>query len=527
MYDNWIKVSIDTFQFNAGIVGFIYVMEFAEKIKGEDYDYDDFTLYINPEILNEDLANIYLDAMIEKYGIYSIVTQFLNIDFDNCTMATMKNFDNFCKRKTILNTCNLLDEQELSAKFIDYSICKDEILKRRIGKEILEVINSNILAKKYIYLADIGWSKMSILFNNMAFLIKQQGSFNINATEMFDNQLNNMVFNPVKDFLTQKPAKKDNSQCIQCGIALSKKAKEMTFIRDCVADMGKKKSVFWNKSADTYVCPVCNMIYSFMPLGFNDVGNNALAFVNANSNIDMLVKLNETILDPDEKNIYYVTFNTAVQRLINLKIENVNKLQLIIKDVDNHYLVNTIGKDKMELIKTFQKELQFISKYYIKTDEGFINAYKETILNLINGKNLFVLLNIILRQEYVNTFNSFNILKIQIGLNSIKNMEENMESNIKIAYVAKKYGNELRATMGKDADNKLNGFVYQLLNAVNCDNLNLFNDRVIRMYVSMQKPIPSIFLNNFKSTDDFKTIGYAYILGLKGENNFDNGGKNE
>ena len=98
--------------------------------------------------------------------------------------------------------------------------------------------------------------------------------------------------------------------------------------------------------------------------------------------------------------------------------------------------------------------------------------------------------------------------KIIIGVNNDKNLSE--EEN-------------------KEADNKLRGLVYQLINSIHTSNRDLFLSNITRLYTSMNLTIPNVFTKIFERDEDFKEIGYAYVLGLKGAyyNNKEKENKNE
>ncbi len=512
-YEKSIKVQLDTFQFNAGIIGFIYAMQFAGKEKGVDYDYDRHTLYISRELLenSEEMANIYCDALIEKYAKGSVVNKILTADYDNLPMSELKKFDLWCNRKTTNNVCDLLGENEIAGCISGYVKSKEEETKRSIGKQFVEAILSNNEMRRHLYLSDIALFKMSIFFNSLGFLIKQQGSFNTSCKENFATQIQKDIFENI--FVEKKTGDFD---CINCGEPLSNKIK-MTFLRGSVADMDKKTSTFWDKKADTFLCPICYMMYAFMPLGFSDIGRGAVVFVNVNDSVDVMYKLNQITVKDETEDVYKQTYNEILTKLIDLNLKYVNTMQVVSKDKDNRYVINNLSKDKFDIIKAGQHEMGYMSKSYWKIGDTFINIYREVLDNIISFRNQYTLLAKLIRSEYNNSYILFNILKMQIIKNNI-NEEGKMEKKFNVAYVAKKYGNELRNMFGSEADNKMRGFCYQLLNAVQANNIELFSDRIIRMYVGMQKPIPEIFINGFKGEEEFKTIGYAYIMGLKGEN---------
>lgn len=513
----WVKIDLNTFQFNMGVLGFIYTMEVNDVEWGVNYKYDEQSLYILKDFLRTaDLATMYLNALIKKYGDYSKVTKLIEFNFDDEKTAVFKDLDNYCDRKTVTKICALLGRKDINEKAQAFKKAKDGD-KRALGSELVALIKSDERALKYLLIGDIAWDKMSYLFRNMAFLKFGQGSYDIIATESFEEQLDKAIFNIVRDGLDLE-VKNASGFCFECDEAINKRENKMTFIRDCIADMNKKTSVFWNKKADSFVCPLCLMIYSFMPLGAIDM-KNTLVFVNCNDSIENMKNLNDAISMKEEKNAHYTAYNTILQRLLEIKLYELDNIQIIMKDKDNRYAVDIIGRDKLRIIATAKNELEFISKSFIKIDnENYMNLYKEVLSNIIMGVNQYQIIDKLCRNHYNYSFQAFQILKIQNKQSNNKG-EKEVENNLfKMAYAVKNSGSELRNSMGMEADNKLRGFVYQLLNAVHSGNVDMFHDRIIRMYAGMQKPIPDIFINNYKGEEEFKTLAYAYIMGLKGEN---------
>lgn len=104
-----------------------------------------------------------------------------------------------------------------------------------------------------------------------------------------------------------------------------------------------------------------------------------------------------------------------------------------------------------------------------------------------------------------------------------------MNDKINLSYIACKSGDEMRRIIiginndknlsedeNKEADNKLRGLVYQLINSIHTSNIDLFLSNITRLYAGMNLTIPNIFTRIFERDEDFKEIGYAYVLGLKG-----------
>ena len=104
-----------------------------------------------------------------------------------------------------------------------------------------------------------------------------------------------------------------------------------------------------------------------------------------------------------------------------------------------------------------------------------------------------------------------------------------MNDKINLSYIACKSGDEMRRIIigvnndrnlldmeEKEADNKLRGLVYQLINSIHTSNRDLFLSNITRLYAGMNLTIPNIFTRIFERDEDFKEIGYAHVLGLKG-----------
>ena len=73
-------------------------------------------------------------------------------------------------------------------------------------------------------------------------------------------------------------------------------------------------------------------------------------------------------------------------------------------------------------------------------------------------------------------------------------------------------------THENDIDNKLRGYAYHLLNALKTRNKENFMDIILRMYTGLGQPVPDLFIEMLKDEQAFLELGYAYLIGLKGEN---------
>ena len=74
----------------------------------------------------------------------------------------------------------------------------------------------------------------------------------------------------------------------------------------------------------------------------------------------------------------------------------------------------------------------------------------------------------------------------------------------------------------KGTENKLDGYVYKMLNCVKTGNKKEFMDNVIRLHMALGKDVSPIFLDVMKEEQfDFATIGHSFLSGLA-SNKFEN-----
>ena len=178
--------------------------------------------------------------------------------------------------------------------------------------------------------------------------------------------------------------------CIIC-YAKIKKDFDTTFLLEYGVDTGRKRSTFWNYNPDSYICPICYMIYSCAPLGFRDIGN-LIFFINQNDSIKTLISMNIAgkIID-EEEYAHYTAYNTIINKDLDEKTEELNSIQVIIRN-KNGYSFNTIGHDTLKIIKSIKGELEVISKSYliIPKDNRF-DIYKICLENVLNFRKKWIL----------------------------------------------------------------------------------------------------------------------------------------
>ena len=539
--NGYFKVSLDTFLYNAGIVGFIQVLEEAEASKGKnkeevkndikDYYYEGQDLYVSKKfLLKFDFAKHYLKSICNKFHEKSILYKLINSS-DKITLENInKEYGFLFKRKTLITTSNTLKDNKFISLVEKFNNEKKE--REKIFKDIVKYLNKNEKLRYYLFLGDIFMNKLSLIFSNIYFLKYLSNSkqhYIVKDLDFYKNIDNE--FTSIKNYISLEEDNKKSYKdtCIICNAKI-KKDFDTTFLLEFGVDTGRKRSTFWNYNPDSYICPICYMIYSCAHLGFRDIGN-LMFFINQNDSIKTLISMNVAGRIINEKeDAHYTAYNTIINKAINEKTEELNSIQVIIRN-KNGYSFNTIGHDTLKIIKSIKGELEVISKSYliIPKDNRF-DIYKICLENILNFRNQWGLIYVLLINSekveekgytiYYSVNTIFTILKIQI---------KQMEGSEMNAYFSCQHGDEMRKIIigvnndknlseeeNKEADNKLRGLVYQLINSIHTSNRDLFLSNITRLYTSMNLTIPNVFTKIFERDEDFKEIGYAYVLGLKG-----------
>lgn len=548
--------SLDTFLFNAGIIGFIEVLKEAgasegknkEEIKNDikDYYYEGQDLYVSKKfLLKFDFAKHYLKSICNKFHEKSILYKLINSS-DKITLENInKEYGFLFKRKTLITTSNILKDNKFISLVEKFNNEKKE--REKIFKDIVKYLNKNEKLRYYLFLGDIFMNKLSLIFSNIYFLKYLSNSkqhYIVKDLDFYKNIDNE--FTSIKNYISLEEDNKKSYKdtCIICNAKI-KKDFDTTFLLEFGVDTGRKRSTFWNYNPDSYICPICYMIYSCAPLGFRDIGN-LMFFINQNDSIKTLISMNVAGRIINEKeDAHYTAYNTIINKAINEKTEELNSIQVIIRN-KNGYSFNTIGQDTLKIIKSMKGkngkkgELERISKNSLTIPkDNYFNIYKICLENILNFRNQWNLIYLLLMNfekdgEKGYTINYtvktiFTILKIQIKQNHIFREDINMNDKINLSYIACKSGDEMRRIIigvnndrnlldkeEKEADNKLRGLVYQLINSIHTSNRDLFLSNITRLYTSMNLTIPNVFTKIFERDEDFKEIGYAYVLGLKG-----------
>lgn len=534
---------------NASLIGLLRVLDYKRKLNDKIIIEDEY-IEFDSEML-QGFENAYFELLISQHekqlSWYKLVSYEDKLDVyleDNkITIKSIESLnkiiDNIKKLinlKSYVNGYLLLDDgewiklKEKELKKIKFKK-KDDPLKY---KESL--INQINVLKEIIHWFKKEDVKKVIKSKNVMYEIIQPFWGNVSIF-LPDNNKKNMYELYSKDFILtaikyiDSDKKKYKINCFTCNNKVKKTSKpeafDLTWLTKIGVDMSRKSSHFWNMNGDAYICPICNLLYSCLPLGFVVIENKGI-FINSNKSIKMLKQSNLVNVEYEDKKfeeIENLSYYNIINAMENLGIENIDKemdnIQVIKFNGNNGvrpYSFNILSPKILKVLYYHRKNMNSLVKVFVKiTNKYSLNIYDEVIRRIYAEKNLFDLIHqLIILYLDKEKFKSLFIIKIILEINTSILGGKNMRQEDINRYMS--YGNILReAYLRKNAESKLTGITYRLLNSIKTKDYGKFMDTIINSYMYMKIEIPNKIAVALKDSEKLQSIGYAFVLGLQGE----------
>lgn len=224
-------------------------------------------------------------------------------------------------------------------------------------------------------------------------------------------------------------------------------------------------------------------------------------------------------------------------------------------DVNNKYRhgkSNNKAFDEIifDLVAESETKAKYTARNYLLIEYTSDYKSKKTLLDymmltpalckvFINHNKTFTYLNFVLRDKFTYELLNYRDPKLLI-IDQLREKNKNSYSTLDIVYAStirhfylmykkgedkvdkKKENNkiwslyfsgyEMQQVLG---ETKARSIAYRLLNAVRAGNKNMFMDTVMRLHISVQKPMPNLFLDIMHEEHmDFPTIADSWIAGL-------------
>jgi CRISPR-associated protein Cst1 len=520
-----IRVEIKDWLFNAGIVGLYRILKHAEKDVKKRENYIEFDVSVFEDFERHYFA--YFSAVYKKDSPWFKLDEFYNNStfLKNPAEATEEDINEFIKRfDKDLDKASLRTAYEIIAKDKDViknklKLIKDKKVPLPDKVEQIREIHSFFEEHKDIIQAKfVSYAVINNYWEGVSFLNKKQVGEN-----MFDRYREDFVV-PITRFLDSRRMK-PKFRCITCNadITNADDAYKLSWMKMDI-DPPRKTSKYWFHKSDIETCPLCHLVYSCVPAGFVTSKRKGL-LINDNSGIERLIKINNVVVERfDEiesmENLENISYTAIINMLRQIREkhlkEEIDNIQVVKFDEKKGYSFNLLSRHMLAAVEDSEKELNELAKMKsVPLDsKDYINLYSEVIDRMYGNMNLYplvyLMLGISLKRKWSNK--AANII-FRINMNFIGG-----DMSDKKITVMKHLGLTLKkGYKEKDEENKIQGIAYRLLNFLKTKNTNGFLDVVINCHMHIGKEVPTLFVECIDDVERFQAYGYAFLLGLTGE----------
>ena len=550
-------ITLGDFLKNAGIVGFRYMLESAEAKENVDFGIteDGQGLWLDMNFaLIADWTDMYFKACVQYFGpstVYQGVLDRIERCLDKIQTGKWnpgkeeKEDLKFINDKLLSNSYQAGFENiknGIDMPEVYQTLKKDKLNDKQETEKLeerlieLEKFLQQPKCRETFIMKSVVYTYINRFWSGKCFLLRANAKKDMR--ELFEKDFSE----PFRKYL-EVDHKKAKDLCIDCGMPIGPKEKNsIAFMNEVGDDFTRKRSAFWDCKADAFLCPGCTFVYTLSPLGFRLFANK-FVFVNLNNNIRALLESNSKT-DKDSANSekaegekYSQWFAKTINILLKEKMQEISNIQVILRGIraEDRYLLGIVHKSMLDIIKvsSVSKALQLLGKFpYVKIRNEFVNAHETAVINLLQYRNQYQLLNQLLKAAIEDdAFNFYAnwIYEIQLQSEIIYFIEEEKRKEIAMYKSMKRSGSDLRKAImvskGESSGDCLRGIEYQLLNALSVRNVDKFMDVVLRLYSSygsqknekgQQLLVPTGLVQMLGDQEKFTRYGYAFVMGLEG-----------
>ena len=339
----------------------------------------------------------------------------------------------------------------------------------------------------------------------------------------------NKTINEISNFINNEAL----NTCSMCGKehCTTSAYTEGNFIPLAVSSENMK-NFFWEQNINIQICDICKLILFCIPAGVTNIIKTAkengkyiekeiLSFVNYDTSVENLLKTNNSFgIESKKERTQYNPYADLILDIINqnAKVSEWQLKNIFVVEFESEYLAYS----RMEYFNI----KSYVAKLFTKYPEMLTNIkdYKyriQVVDYLLKDKDIDKLVNQRLRDAISNknnTTDSYLATKVKVTLQVLKKGEVLMNDEVKSAnkQIGLMYaiGQEIKETLKRqNNDNKLDGYIYKMLNCIKTNNRNEFTDVAIRILWSMGKDVPQILVKNNENIE-WQELGHSFIAGL-------------
>ncbi|EMK2495064.1 type I-B CRISPR-associated protein Cas8b1/Cst1 [Listeria monocytogenes] len=545
-----IEVRANDWLINAGLIGFLNIVgEKNVRIDGQ-------SIYFTADLL-KDFETKYFNYFIQEYketlAWYKIVSykkimeRFKADEFDSFDENALDNLNKYVKDvvKFYLKKANYIKVFSLINPDVDVNKWLENVNTINLTKmQKWEDVKLNVIEQvKQIYtqleeIIDFCASEKGLRYlgaKNLIYSVINKGwsgvSFLFKQTKFIDPYLDykSTFVDPVIEYLNTDLSKAKYN-CFNCNQPIKNLKFDLSFMNEVGFDTARKTSHVWDFNNDVATCPICRLIYSCVPAGFTYVYGEGI-FVNDSYGVDELYRVNErirnSILSFNKDGINSTNTYRALVESITMEHENNRRYELadiqLIRYENEHYRFNLLSKKMLHVVNDSRGMLKSLIRCGYKEGSLNINLYKEVIQHLMNNENLFTLIHKLIFYKQTNAngvyYNMGHVSGIlDINTKFLEESEVMTTISQNQLWFVQSCGTKFKeGYVNKKSENKIAGITYKLLNSLKINDKDGFMDTLLNSYSYLAIPIPNVFMNIFLNDEAFKSVGYAFMLGVGGE----------
>ncbi|MBC1980563.1 type I-B CRISPR-associated protein Cas8b1/Cst1 [Listeria welshimeri] len=540
--DDWLK--------NAGLTGFLNI------VGKESVRIDGQSIYFKPDLLvgfEDKYFNFFIQEYKETLAWFKIVSykdtmeRFRAEDFASFDEEALNNLNKYMKdvvkfylkKSNYIKVFSLIDAKANVTKWLENLNAINLAKKQQwedVKVDIVEKVKRNYIQLDFIIDFCSGEKGLKYLgAKNLIYSVINKGwtgtSFLYTKTKLADPYLDykTSFLDPVLDYV-DSDLSKAKYNCFNCNLPIKNLKSGLSFMNDIGFDIEKKTSHVWDFNNDVAICPICRLIYSCVPAGFTYVYGEGM-FINDSYGVDGLHRVNErmrnSILRFNKDGINSTNTYRALVESITMEHENNRRYELadiqLVRYENEHYRFNLFSKKMLHIVNDSKGILKSLIRCGYKEGNLNVNLYKEVIQHLMNNENLFTLIHklIYYKQTSVNGlyYNMGHVSGI-LDINTKFLEESEVMTNISQSqlWFVRSCGTKFKeGYVDKKSENKISGITYKLLNSLKVNDKDGFMDTLLNSYSYLAMPIPDVFIKMFSNDEAFKSVGYAFMLGVGGE----------
>lgn len=529
-----IKIEIGNWQYNAGIVGLVSILDNFQK---NSVRFEENSIYFDSKEL-ENFEEKYFNYLIKVYektlswhkivSFENKISYFKEKEIDENDLKEINTYikdvlKKYLKSNSYVAAYDFIDgdidpiKEEKNLKPI--ALKKNEKISDK-AKEIKDVLNkiediikyfSSENGKKYICGKNLIYTIIKNGWDGVSFLYRQTKEKDIYK------DFKNYFITPTIEYL-ESDKTKYKYNCFVCDRNIKNLDNDFSFLVNTGFDTNRKLSHVWDFNNDIAMCPICKLVYSCVPVGFTYVYGSGI-FINSNTNAEELIRINSRIKSEiyREESIsgIYKILNKELQEDIKYELENIQ----LVRFENEKYFFNILSKNMIRVLINSKADFNKIENVFYKLNGENYSLTDDVTRKILNNENLFNLIHKIIYSkisgdsQYLSEIAVFSTIKINFRLLKERGYMENKE--IDVLARARSAGSKLKDRYNsKGSEHKLQGICYRILNGLKTNNISMTMDTILNCYLYCDEGVPKIITEMMSEEETFKEIGYAFISGL-------------